>query len=300
MLLIAVPVAVLIGLSLGALGGGGSILTVPALVFLLGQGAHEATTGSLIIVGITALIGMVAHARAGHVRALQGSVFAMVGLAGTYVGSRLSAGVDPELLLVVFSVVMVVAATAMLRRKPCNERPSSLAPAPAPARVAARIPVRASRQVERSGCRVSGPDEGPDEGPADASAGTTGLAAHAALIVLTATGVGLMTGFFGVGGGFVVVPALVLALGYDMPVAIGTSLLVIAVNSTAALASRAGQHVSLDWPLLAVFALFAGLGSVAGRSVSLHVAPGRLTAGFAALLYTVAAYTAVRSGTHLL
>jgi uncharacterized protein len=295
-LLIAIPVAVLIGLSLGALGGGGSILTVPALVFLLGQDAHTATTGSLIIVGITALIGMVAHERAGHVRALQGSLFAMVGLAGTYAGSRLSDGVDPQLLLALFSVVMVVAATAMLLRRPCNERLSSPATATASARVADRIPVRASSHVDRYGCRRADRHEA----PVSARARPYGPAANAALIVSTATGVGLVTGFFGVGGGFVVVPALVLALGYDMPVAVGTSLLVIAVNSAAALASRAGQHVSLDWPLLAVFAAFAGLGSVAGRSVSLHVAPGRLTVGFAALLYTVAAYTAVRSGAHLL
>ena len=292
MLLIAIPVAVLIGFSLGALGGGGSILTVPVLVYLLGQNPHAATTGSLIIVGVAALIGMAAHARAGHVRVLQGSLFAMVGLVGTYAGSRLSERVDPALLLGAFSMVMVLAATAMMRRKPCNERPSP----PASALVAARTPVGESRQVDRSGRR---PAE-QREAPASTSTRPFRSAANAALIGGTATGVGLVTGFFGVGGGFVVVPALVLALGYDMPVAVGTSLLVIAVNSGTALASRAGQHVSLDWPLLAVFALFAGLGSVAGRSVSLHVAPGRLTAGFAALLYTVAAYTAVRSGAHLL
>ncbi len=101
-LVLAIPAGLLIGLSLGALGGGGSILTVPALVYLLHQPAHGATTGSLLIVGITALAGMAAHARAGHVRLAQGMLFGLLGVAGSYAGTRLSASADPHLLLTAF------------------------------------------------------------------------------------------------------------------------------------------------------------------------------------------------------
>jgi uncharacterized membrane protein YfcA len=95
MLAIAIPAGLLIGLALGALGGGGSILTVPALVYLLHQPPHAATTGSLLIVGITALAGMTAHLRAGRVRVAQGITFGVLGVAGSYAGTRLSASIKP-------------------------------------------------------------------------------------------------------------------------------------------------------------------------------------------------------------
>src|SRR5579875_2017688 len=104
-------------MSLGALGGGGSILTVPALVYLLHQNAHAATTASLIIVGLTALAGAIGHWRAGRVRAGAGAVFGLLGIAGSYAGSRASAAVSQHVLLVAFAVLMVIAAVAMLRRR---------------------------------------------------------------------------------------------------------------------------------------------------------------------------------------
>ena len=122
MLAVAIPVGLLIGLALGALGGGGSILTVPALVYLLGQSPHSATTGSLLVVGITALAGMIAHWRSGRVRVLQGVVFGVLGVAGSYVGTRLSARVDPNALLTAFAVLMLVAAAMMLRRSRSRSR----------------------------------------------------------------------------------------------------------------------------------------------------------------------------------
>ena len=116
MLALALPIGLLIGLSLGALGGGGSILTVPALVYLLGQDTRTATTSSLIIVGITALSGMIAHHREGRVRVVQGVTFGVLGIAGSYVGSRLSVKVAPDVLLAAFSILMLVVAAAMLAR----------------------------------------------------------------------------------------------------------------------------------------------------------------------------------------
>ncbi|HEY8883310.1 MAG TPA: sulfite exporter TauE/SafE family protein, partial [Dermatophilaceae bacterium] len=114
-------------------------------------------------------------------------------------------------------------------------------------------------------------------------------------VVVTASAVGLLTGFFGVGGGFVVVPALVLALGFTMPVAVGTSLLVIAINSTSALLSRMGHGVHLDWTLIGVFTLAAIVGSLFGGRLATGVRPERLTAAFTMLLVVVALYTAARS-----
>ena len=290
MVAIAVPVGLAIGLSLGALGGGGSILTVPALVYLLHQSPHEATAGSLLVVGITALAGAAAHLREGRVRLGAGAVFGLLGVAGSYVGSRLSARVDPHLLLSAFAALMIVAAVAMARRRPAE-------------------PVTGPR---RPGTHPHDPAPG---GPGRPDAGEVAVLAAApprtpswtarldgrgvARLVAAATAVGLLTGFFGVGGGFVIVPALVLALRFPMPVAVGTSLLVIAINSTTALVARIGGHVHLDWPLLAGFTLAAIAGTLAGSRVASRVDPARLTRAFVVLLILVATYTAARSIPHL-
>ncbi len=252
MLAIAIPAGLLIGLSLGALGGGGSILTVPALVYLLHQAPHAATTGSLLIVGITALAGMAAHKRAGRVRVAHGITFGVLGIAGSYAGTRLSASIDSGLLLALFAVLMLAAAAAMLRRRPV---------------AASAAPRLRAGTMARRGLKI----------------------------ITAATAVGLLTGFFGVGGGFVIVPVLVLALGFEMPAAVGTSLLVIAINSGAALAARFGSHVQLDWPLLAVFTVAALAGAFAGTRVASRVDAARLTGAFAVLLGAVAVYSLCRS-----
>jgi uncharacterized membrane protein YfcA len=346
MLAVAVPIGLLIGLSLGALGGGGSILTVPALVYLLHQQPHAATTGSLLIVGITALAGMAAHWRAGRVRVAQGVTFGILGVAGSYAGTRLSAGVAPDLLLTLFAVLMLAAAAAMLRRRRPAGRGTVLASAAAAPAAAAPTTTAPTADASTAPAAVAAPPAsapGPDHHgfPADGSpprpAGRGGTAtldradaaarpsharpSHArpshgrpshgwpaqwwrqlsravsrsGKIVAAATAVGLLTGFFGVGGGFVIVPALVLALGFDMPAAVGTSLLVIAINSAVALAARLGGHVHLDWPLLAVFTAAAMAGTVAGNHVASRVDASRLTAAFTVLLAAVAVYSLGRS-----
>jgi uncharacterized membrane protein YfcA len=302
-IIIAVPAGLLIGLSLGALGGGGSILTVPALVYLLHQPPHAATTGSLIIVGITALAGMAAHWRAGRVQVAQGIAFGVLGVAGSYAGTRLSASVSPSLLLTLFAVLMLAAATAMLhQRRPASAPPPAAAvPAPdsppaadAPQRMT--LPLAADRAPAMTLDRPAPVATGRQAGtPAGKARGRASPARRAARIAAAATGVGLLTGFFGVGGGFVIVPALVLALGFEMPAAVGTSLLVISVNSTAALAARLGDGVRLDWPLLAVFILAALAGALAGNRVASRVSASGLTAAFTVLLAAVAVYTLARS-----
>ena len=157
MLSIAVPAGLVIGVLLGSLGGDGSILTVPVLVYLLHQEPHAATAGSLLIVGITAAAGMIVHWRSGRVRLAPGIAFGVLGVAGSYVGTRLSSSVPPDLLLSLFAGLMLTAAAAMLRRRP------------GPARQRERL------------------------------SGSTTLS-RVLTIIAAATGVGLLTGFFGVGG----------------------------------------------------------------------------------------------------
>ena len=301
MLAIAIPAGLLIGLSLGALGGGGSILTIPVLVYLLHQPPHAATAGSLLIVGITAAAGMIAHQRAGRVRLGPGTAFGILGVAGAYAGTRLSANIRPDLLLSLFAGFMLVAAAAMLRRR--RGAAGQYVPA---AQIrhgpdAAAVPDDPGVSSSRDGVATAIVD-----GPADAAQvparpmawqqpGGTAAVGRGLKIVAAATGVGLLTGFFGVGGGFVIVPALVLALGFEMPVAVGTSLLVIAINSAAALAARLGSHVHMAWPLLGVFAAAAMAGALAGNRIASRVDASQLTAAFTVLLITVAAYSLTRS-----
>lgn len=261
---LVVPLGLLIGLALGALGGGGSILTVPALVYVLGQDPRTATTSSLLIVGVTSLMALAPHAKAGRVRFGQGLMFGALGTAGSFAGSALASHVAPQVLLTAFAGLMLLVATLMLRRS-----------------------LRAG---------AADGDEDPTAGPILTLNPLACACPRLAKVVLTATLVGLLTGFFGVGGGFVLVPALVLALSFPMPVAVGTSLLVIAVNSATALTARistGGTH--LDWPLIAGFTAAAIAGSLLGGRITSRVEPRHLTRAFAVLLVAVGIYTAARS-----
>lgn len=262
--LLAIPLGVIIGLSLGALGGGGSILTVPALVYVLGQDPRDATTSSLIIVGITSLIALVPHSRAGRVRFGQGLLFGALGTAGSFAGTALSRSVAPTTLLLAFAALMLVVSALMLRR------------------------------VLGAGNGL-GPID-PSTEPMITLRPFACACPRVAKVVVTATLVGLLTGFFGVGGGFALVPALVLALGFAMSTAVGTSLLVIAVNSATALAARATHSSSsLDWPVIATFTLAAIVGSLLGGRIASRANPRHLTIAFAVLLVVVSLYTAARS-----
>ncbi|TVT51365.1 sulfite exporter TauE/SafE family protein [Amycolatopsis rhizosphaerae] len=270
-LLLALPVGLVIGLSLGALGAGGSILTVPALVYLLGQDPHAATTMSLVIVGVSALTGVFAHRRAGRVRLGQGLAFGLLGSVGSVAGAKASSLVSPTVLLLGFSGLMVLAAVAMFARR--RKRPE-----PAPA-------------GDEGG--------GGGSGVATITRPKAGVA-RSVKVVVAATVVGLLTGFFGVGGGFVVVPALVLALGFDGATAVGTSLVVIALNSAVALSSRLlTQTTTVNWPLLGLFVAAAMIGVLLGNRVASRVSPDRLTTAFGIMLVLIAGYSAVQSITQL-
>ncbi|UNO41516.1 sulfite exporter TauE/SafE family protein [Streptomyces sp. MST-110588] len=375
---LSLPCGLAIGLLLGALGGGGSILAVPALVYLLHQSPHAATAGALVVVAIGAATGLACHARAGRVRWAAGLAFGALGTAGTWIGSRWSASLDPAVLMTAFAGLMLVVAATMLVRTwrdrrgngqrngmgaegkdhgltarqeavsgegstdstPPSEPPSAPAlppePAPAPAPTPVTRPDAAIPPARRSSPSPSSPSPSssrPSPPPsahghdapvpahpaahatahaaatahpaagahseADAHGDIGRRATAGARVAGTATVVGLLTGFFGVGGGFVVVPALTLVLGLEMPVAIGTSLLVILVNSATAFATRAGAG-GLDWPLLAVFSSCAALGSYLGNRLTARLRPRSLSTAFASLVTALAVAMAASSIPHLL
>lgn len=267
MLAVAAAAGLFIGLSLGALGGGGSILAVPVLVYLLGQTPVAATTGSLVIVGISSLAGALAAWRQGNVLVGRGLAFGAIGTAGAAGGAMLSVQVDQKLLLALFAVLMLVVAAVMLTKQLRNRS-------------------RGSRE---------GGSPGVDDPIITVSPTFACNCPVAAKVVVTALVVGLVTGFFGVGGGFLVVPALVLALRLPMPVAVGTSLAVITINSAAAFATRVSHGTDLDWVSLGVLTGAAVVGGVLGTRVAARVHPRRLGVAFGALLLAVASYTAWQS-----
>ncbi len=265
-LLLAVLAGGLIGLSLGALGGGGSILAVPVLL-ALGQTATQATTGSLVVVGVTSLAGAVTARRAGNVLLGRGVAFGAVAVGGAVAGARASAAVPEPVLLAAFAGLMLV--------------------------VAGLMTVRQLRSRRTGGSRTSHAQRPRLDDPIITFSPTFMCQCPRALkVVVTATAVGLLTGFLGVGGGFLVVPALTLALALPMGYAAGTSLVVITITSAAALATRAGTGIAPDWGLVAALTVTAVAGSVAGARIAARSDTTRLSAAFTGLVLLVAAYTA--------
>lgn len=276
MLLAALGLGLLVGVIIGALGGGGSILTVPLLVFALGLSAQEATSASLVIVGVTAVVASVSHARSGHTRWKTGLLLAAAGVPASVLGTRLNRLVEQNVLLLAFAALMLVAATGMILRAGHEHDQTS--------------PDRDSAD-EHTGAAGGG-------GTATAvrSVDTTAATGWTVAVRLLSTGlmIGFLTGFLGVGGGFVIVPVMVIALGLPMPVAVGTSLLVIALNSGVALAARAGQD-GFAWHIIVPFTLTAVAGSLFGKKLADRVNATLLTRAFAALLILVALYVAARA-----
>jgi uncharacterized membrane protein YfcA len=293
--LLASPLGFLVGLSLGALGGGGSILAVPALVYGVGESAQAATATSLLVVGFAALVGVVPHWRKGHVRLCAGLLFGVAGIGGSFVGTALNHGVDEDVLLLAFSIFMVVAGVAMLRR---SRRTTTAVEVPGVGAVELGItdvpigPTSSPGVVDRCGLMVPcGPDEDGGALLTRTEAPRTRLdTATVAKVLAAGSVVGLLTGFFGVGGGFVIVPALVLTLGFAMPEAVGTSLVVIAINAAVALVMRAGSS-TIDWSAALPFLVTAAAGTVIGGRIGERVDPRRLTGAFVVLLSLVAVYT---------
>lgn len=238
MVLLGLALAAVVGLSLGLLGGGGSILTVPIFVYVLGMDAKPAIAMSLAVVGTTSLFGAVRHWRIGNIQLRLALMFGGIAMAGTYLGTHLAAFVSGTVQLVLFAMVMLGAAVLMLR----NKQPAL-----------AKSPERTN------------------------SANSIGLVAAAGIAV------GILTGLVGVGGGFLIVPALVLFAKLPMKQAVGTSLVVIAMTAASGFAGYLG-HVAIDWGMLAAFTLVAILATLAGTFLVRYISPHVLRRSFAVLL----------------
>lgn len=273
--LLASPLGFAIGFALGALGGGGSILAVPALVYAAGQSPTDATATSLLIVGGASAFGLVGHWQAGRVRWASGTVFGLVGIGGSIAGTALNRRLDDNMLLAGFAALIVLAAWRMLTGCPS--------------------------------CTRVGETEALSNNSAMNNGGRVGLLTRITnlttgqLVVAAAAGtaVGFLTGLFGVGGGFVIVPALTLALRFTMPQAVGTSLLVITINALVALAARGGPG-AVEWSIALPFTIAAFGGVAAGVRAADRLPARSLLRWFAALLVAVALFTGTQATAGLL
>lgn len=244
MLSLGFLLAAVIGLSLGLMGGGGSILTVPVFVYVMGFDAKTAIAMSLPVVGVTSLVGAISHWRAGNVHLRTALLFGAIAMAGSYLGARLAVFLSGAMQLVTLAVVMLAAAASMLRTQPA---------------------------------RVT---------PAAAEGTHAGRPLPIAKLLAVGLAVGVLTGIVGIGGGFLIVPALVVLGRVPMKQAVGTSLLVIALNAAAGFAGYAGTVDPL-WGFLAAFTGVAIAGILAGTYLVRFVSGAALRRAFAVFLLAV-------------
>lgn len=235
--------AAALGLVLGGLGGGGSILVVPALVYGLGVDAKQAVAMSLPIVASSSLLAAASHWRTRDVEPRWSLKFGLFAMIGAFLGAKVGLHLPASAQLTLLAIVTIAAALSMLRSTPA----------------------------------------------ADASGPRTEKAPERSWLALAiAPAIGALTGIVGIGGGFLLVPALRLVLRFPMRVAVGTSLVVISMNAVAALAGYAGS-VTLPWPVVLMFAATMGAGAVAGARIGRRLPGIALQRAFAILLFVVAA-----------
>lgn len=238
-----VVLSLAIGIALGLLGGGGSILTVPLLTSVAGMPAPQAIASSLFAVAVTSVAALLGHARSGRVRWRTGLVFGACGMLGAYPGGLVARGLPSEILMIAFGAVMLVSGASMLRGRRTS------APATPAAPDARELP-----------------------------------AIRAAAI---GTGVGVMTGVLGAGGGFVIVPALVLLGGVPTEAAIGTSLLAISMSAAAGFLGHA-DLAAIDWSITGTVTAAAAAGALVGSALSGRIAPHLLRRAFGVLVLAMA------------
>ncbi|MBN9554927.1 MAG: sulfite exporter TauE/SafE family protein [Alphaproteobacteria bacterium] len=245
---------VLVGFVLGLVGGGGSILAVPLMVYLVGvPSPHVAIGTSALAVAANALTGLLNHVRQGNVKWRCSFAFAAAGIVGAFAGSTAGKAFDGQKLLFLFAVVMVVVGILMLRNRRREGDPSV----------------------------VLGRENAPK-------------------LVGYGAGTGLFSGFFGIGGGFLIVPGLVAATGMPMINAVGSSLVAVSAFGLTTAANYASSGL-VDWALAAVFIVGGVVGGGLGARLARRLSgkQGRLTAVFAALIFAVAAYMLWKSAAAL-
>ncbi|MFE2432594.1 sulfite exporter TauE/SafE family protein [Streptomyces sp. NPDC059373] len=269
----------MVGLALGALGGGGSVLAVPTLIYLLGFTPAGATTASLIIVTATSATALVAHALSGNVHWRTGLLFAGAGLLPAAAAGALSARLPQA------ALTMAIGALRMLTL----DRPDSArepAPEPVASPGARRRPPGGQAEQPGAGGQV-------EHVPAARAVAPERVAARPTAAAGAGAALGALTGLLGVGGGFLAASTLVSVVGLRMRVAVGTSLLVITANSATALTARAGGAGGLDWAVVGPFTAAAILGAWDGKRLAAKVSGPVLQRVFAVLLLAVALFMAV-------
>ena len=234
----------LVGFTLGLVGGGGSILAVPLMVYLVGvQSPHVAIGTSALAVAANAAIGLANHARAGTVKWRCGLMYAGAGVIGAFFGSTAGKAFDGQKLLFLFAIVMIVVGILMLRRRKHEGETGA--------------------QCDRS---------------------------NAGKVLGAGLGTGGFSGFFGIGGGFMIVPGLIASTGMPMINAVGTSLVAVTVFGLTTAGNYAFSGL-VDWMLAGVFIAGGVIGSLAGtRAAKRLSSSGQLTSTFAVLIFVVAAY----------
>lgn len=245
--LIALPFGLAIGLIVGGVGGGGAILALPVLVYVLGEGVGPASTASLIVVAVAAAVGAGALAFRGHVCWRLALAFSAPAAVGSLLGALASTAVSPAALIVAFVPVMLVAALATWRR------------------------TTETHDDEKGECpALSGPR-----------------------ILAAGFSVGVLTGFFGVGGGFLIVPVLMLWLGVSFRRAVATSLVILTLTGLAALASHLGTGSGLNIPITAALAGSTAVGALAGTMLGRRLPERQLGRAFAVVVTALAVFLLV-------
>jgi uncharacterized membrane protein YfcA len=243
----------LVGFTLGLIGGGGSIMATPLLLYVVGLPPHVAIGTGAMAVSVNSFVNLGGHARAGHVRWRSAALFASVGVAGAAAGSSLGKVFDGQRLLFLFAVLMIAVGTTMLRRG---------------ARSEAAMP---AAEELLTACVI-------------------GKIAAAAFLV------GLLSGFFGIGGGFLIVPGLLFSTGMPMGFAIGSSLLAVGSFGLTT-AVNYGLSGLIDWPVAAEYIAGGVAGGLLGTRLCHRLVPRKMVLNrvFAALVFSVAAYMLYRN-----
>ena len=244
----------LVGFVLGLVGGGGSILAVPLMVYLVGvRNPHVAIGTSALAVAANAALGLFTHARLGNVKWRCSLVFAVSGIAGALAGSTLGKAFDGQKLLFLFALVMIVVGGLMLRKRGHAGNPA----------------VRLARE-------------------------------NAGKLVAFGLGTGLFSGFFGIGGGFLIVPGLIAATGMPMLFAVGSSLVAVTSFGLTTAANYAFSGL-VDWKLASIFIAGGVVGSFLGTRAAKRLSgAGHLTSVFAALIFAVSAYMLWKSASNFI
>lgn len=250
--------AVAIGISLGLLGGGGSVLALPVLVYVMEIPPKSAIAMTLVIVGTVSLLGIIPHAQRGNLNLRVGAIFGSATMVGAFLGARLAVlpFITSSIQMVLFGLAMLIAAGFMIYRSSSPKSPES---------------EDELQEYIKPACR------------------------YCWLWLMTeGIAVGILTGLVGVGGGFAIVPALVLLGNIPMGEAIGTSLVIITANSIAGFLGYLGK-VELDWNVVISFTFLAGIGTVIGGYLAQFVPARQLQKSFGYFLLAVAAFVLVQN-----